>query len=298
MTKPLRVLSSLVLSALVTFPPVVPVGASNQDSEKISKPKVLIWQPPNVNTPIPGLAQDPPCDLSMVLKSASLPATDLYSNLENFSAEEKIEYEMLDQRGFPEHTDSGVFEYVFAFERHNGGRTSKEYRTPAKGGHDFPASNQDTGLVALALIFLPGLQSDYDMACEGLDKGKEPYAWVVSFQQRKDKPRRTLQLGGNGKLYAAMLKGRAWISQDTGHVLRLETNLMEDIPGLSIQSNAISVEYAPVQIQSKKLELWLPARVEAYWQIPAHRIVLYHTFGNFKIFAVDTQQNIEKPKTQ
>jgi hypothetical protein len=56
------------------------------------------------------------------------------------------------------------------------------------------------------------------------------------------------------------------------------------------------VDYGPVQIQSRKLELWLPQRVEAYWEISSRRVILYHTFSNFKLFSVDTEQNVEKPK--
>jgi len=85
---------------------------------------------------------------------------------------------------------------------------------------------------------------------------------------------------------------------DKGEVLRLETTLMHDIPDMNIMGGTISVDYAPVGIESKKLQLWLPKRIEAYWQISSHKVILYHTFDNFKVFSVDTQQNIEKPKTQ
>ena len=191
-----------------------------------------------------------------------------------------------------------AFDYVYAFERSRGGRASREYRTPAKGSHAFPASNQDTGLAALALIFLPSLQTDYEMNCEGLDKWNGQFAWVMHFQQRKDKPRRTLQFRTDAGLVGAMLKGRAWISMERGQVLHLETNLMQDRPSTNLRLSAISVDYALVQIESKKLELWLPKRVEAYWEISSHRIILYHSFSDFKVFSVDTEQNIERPKEQ
>ncbi|HTZ48000.1 MAG TPA: hypothetical protein VMH20_10430 [Verrucomicrobiae bacterium] len=175
---------------------------------------------------------------------------------------------------------------------------SREYRTPAKGGHEFPASGQDTGQVALALIFLPNMQTDYQMSCEGLGKWKEQAAWLVRFQQRKDKPGRTLQIYSQGEMHRAMLKGRAWISAENGQILHLETKLMEDIPAISLSGSIISVEYAPVMFQSKNVELWLPRTIEAYWTISSHRIILYHTYRNFRLFAVETEQNIQKPKEQ
>jgi hypothetical protein len=272
--------------------------ASGQDHgvEENSGQKGLLWAPPSVSATLSSITAVPPCDVSKVLQGAGVHAVELTSNLQNFSAEEHIRYEMLDQYGMVEHSDASVFDYAFAFEQHGGARSSQEYRTPEKGNHNFDASGQDTGQVALALIFLPNMQPDYEMSCEGLDRWKGQLAWVIHFQQRKDKPRRTLHFRAEGELYSAMLKGRAWISMENSQVLRLDTTLMQDIPALNIESGTVSVEYAPVQIQSRNLELWLPVRIEAYWQISSHRVILYHTFSNFKLFAVDTEQIIGKPK--
>jgi hypothetical protein len=265
--------------------------------EKPAKLKRLSWAPPNVDAPLRSIAAIPPCDVSKVLQETAVHAVELTTNLENFSAEEQIQYERLDQTAIPEQNDTGVFDYVFAFEQNSTGRASREYRTPTKGGHGFPASSQDTGQVALALIFHPHMQSDYDMTCEGLDQWNGQLAWVIRFQQRKDKPRRTLQFRTDSGSYAAMLKGRAWISTESGQVLHLETNLMQDIPPIDLRRSAISVDYAPVEIQSRKLELWLPERIEAYWEIGGRRIILYHTFSNFRVFSVDTEEYMQKPKS-
>jgi hypothetical protein len=270
-------------------------GASRLES---GGDKGMLWAPPDVDAPIPSLSSIPPCDLSKVLAGAARHASELNNNLERFSAEENIQYEMTDPLGFRENRDASVFNYAFAFEQNGGVRTSREYRTPAKGGHNFDASGQDTGQVALALIFLPNMQSDYEMNCEGLDKWNGTFAWVIRFKQRKDQPRRTMAFHVMNNTYKAMLKGRAWISMDKEQLLCLETTLMHDIPDMRIDGGTISVEYAPVEVESKKLQLWLPKRIEAYWKIASHRVILYHTFDNFKVFSVDTQQNIEKPKTQ
>jgi hypothetical protein len=287
---PLLLVICLVVAGAISSP------SHGQGDAKPAKHKDLGWTPPDVNATMKSLSSIPPCDLSKVLKDAGSHALELTANLENFTAEEKIEYAQLNSSGFQEESDSGVFDYVFAFDRVGGVRTSREYRTPSAGTHAFPASGQDTGQVALGLIFHPNMQSDYDMRCAGLDKWKGQQAWVIEFQQRKDQPRRTLQFRGPDRMYPAMIKGRAWLSMEGAQVLHLETTLMKDIPDLNIRSSAISVDYAPVRIESRKLELWLPERVEAYWEIAAHRIVLYHTFSNFKLFSVETEQNLEKPK--
>jgi len=290
------VIPAMVLGSLAWIGCGHLAAQQRDDVEKAEKHKELLWIPPNVTAALPSLSATPACSLSEVLQEASRHAAEMTSNLETFAAEEQIDYRKWDHSGFPEDNDSSAFDYVFGFEQTSGGRSSREYRTPAKGGHFFPASSQDTGLVALALIFLPSMQTEYDMNCEGLDKWKGQFAWVVRFQQRKDKPRRTMQFRTSGGVYEAMLRGRAWISMDNGQVLHLEASLMNDIPALNLRSGAISVDYAPVEIQSRKIELWLPERVEAYWEIANRRLALYHTFSNFKLFTVETEDTVKKPK--
>lgn len=270
----------------------------SKDGGRVASHKEPRWAPPDVNAPLHSVAALPPCSLSRVLEQAGARAVELTNNLEKFTAQEQINYEMLDQNGIPVESDGSTFDYVFAFEQRSGGRTSREYRTPVKGGHSFPASGQDTGQAALALIFLPNMQTDYEMSCEGLDEWSGELAWVIHFQQRKDKPCRTLQFRTEKGVYPVMLKGRAWISMDNSQVLHLETNLMQGVPAMNLRSSAISVEYAPVQIQSLKLELWLPQSVESFWEIAGHRVILFHIFTNFKLFSVETEENIQKPKDQ
>jgi hypothetical protein len=287
---------SLGLVICLVVAVAIPSSSEGQGDAKPAKRRDFGWTPPDVSTPLKSLSSTPPCDVSQVLKDAGSHALELTNNLENFTAEEKIEYTLLNPNGFLDESDSGVFDYVFAFDRVGGVRTSREFRTPTAGSRAFPASSQDTGQVALGLIFHPDMQSDYDMSCLGLDKWNGRPAWVVQFQQRKDRPRRTLQFRGPDKMYPAMLKGRAWLSMNGAQVLHLETTLMRDIPDINIRSSVVSVDYAPVTIESRKLELWLPQKVEAYWEIWTHKIVLYHTFSNFKLFSVETDQTVGKPK--
>ena len=61
-------------------------------------------------------------------------ALALASNLEKFTAQEHIEYAMLDRSGIVEEYDSGSFDYVYSLEQQKGGTVSREYRTPVRGG--------------------------------------------------------------------------------------------------------------------------------------------------------------------
>jgi hypothetical protein len=298
------------MNSMLTRIPAIPIcclalilcmrlaAEQRKDSGGVGSHQEKGWAPPDVDAPLHSVAALPPCPLSRVLEQAGAHTVELTTNLEKFTAQEQINYEMLGKNGFSEESDSSAFDYVFAFEQSSGRRASREYRTPAKRGHSFPASGQDTGQAALALIFLPNMQTDYEMSCEGLDEWNGELAWVIHFQQRKDKPCRTLQFRTEHGVYPVMLKGRAWISMDNSQVLHLETNLMQGVPAMNLRSSAISVNYALVRIQSMKLELWLPQSVESFWAIGDHRVILSHIFTNFKLFSVETEENIQKPKDQ
>jgi VWFA-related protein len=273
---------------------VMPRNATEQGA----KSKHLNWSPPHVDAPLPSLAAIPPCDVTKVLEDVGSHALELAGNLQNFTAEEQIEYERWSYSGVPQENDTGMFHYVFAFEQHGGELVSREYRNPWKGGHSFPASDQDTGEVALELIFRPEMQTDYEMNCEGRDQWKGQEAWVIRFHQRKDKPRRTMKFHIPGGEIGVMLKGRAWIGMENGQVLHMESNLMHDIPDVGLRSGAMTVDYAPVEIRSRKLQLWLPQELEAFWEFGTYRVILLHTFRNFKLFTVETEDNTQAPKTE
>lgn len=267
-------------------------------TEQEAKSKHLNWSPPHVDAPLSSLAATPPCNLSKVLQQVGSHALELAANLQNFTAEEEIRYERSSYSGVPQENDAGMFHYVFAFEKHGGDLVSQEYRTPWNGGHSFPASAQDTGEVTLELIFRPEMQTDYEMSCEGRDQWKDQEAWVIRFQQQKDKPRRTMRFQIPGTEIGVMLKGRAWIGVESGQVLHMESTLMQDIPEVGLRNGTLTVDYAPVEIRSRKLQLWLPQELEAFWEFGTYRVILLHTFRSFKLFTVETEENTQKPKTE
>jgi hypothetical protein len=93
-----------------------------------------------------------------------------------------------------------------------------------------------------------------------------------------------------------MLKGRAWIATDSGEVIHIETSLLGNIPATNIRNWYFSIDYAPVQFHAQNVRTWLPQAVEAYGDFDDRRTIVYHTFTNFMLFSIQTDQMIEKPK--
>lgn len=254
------------------------------------------WNPPNTDARISSLTNSVSCDLPAILDQTGRRATEFATALEKFTARESIEYKRFDRHGNLKETQSGTFDYTFAFEERNGGTASQEYRAATEGSRAFAEAGHDIGQVALALIFHPSLQTDYQMTCEGSDNWRGQRSWVIRFEQQKDRPSRTFQFKEEKNTYSAMLKGRAWVSSENWQILHLEINLTQVPSRMRLEGGAMSIDYAAVPVASGKLTLWLPQRVETYWEFRDYRAMLIHSFRKFQVFLVETKVTIQTPK--
>jgi hypothetical protein len=269
-------------------------SAQARSPQKEAKPARLRWAPPDVDGRIRTISATPPCPLETVIEQAGQRANELRKNLQNFGAQENIEYQDLDRLGLAQITE-GTFDYVAVFEQSGGSFSVNESRAPIKASPRFPAT-VDTGLAALGLIFYPGVRNDYEMSCEGADQWNGQAAWVIHFRQRKDRPSHTLEFQGLTGTFHPGLKGRAWISTDSFQVLHLETNLMEGIPEISLRSSVTEIDYAAVQFHSQNVDLWLPQIAAVFFDYGDRRVMVQHTFSNFHVFLVQTGEVDGKPK--
>jgi len=274
---------------------VIPPMQPKESAKNVSF-QDLQWAPPNVDSPLRSLSTSPPCDQSEVLEHAGASALALAENLERFTAQEHIDYVMVNRAGMVEEYDSGSFQYVYSIEHQEGGGVSREYRTPVKGSHVFPATGQHIGGAAIALMFLPDLQTDYEMKCEGTDERNGQLEWVIHFQQRKDKPSRTAKLWVYDVARPGMFKGRAWISKESFQVVHLEASLMNGVPDIGLLGLGVSVDYRLVQSPSGSLALWLPDHIDTYWDYDVHRAILVHKLSDFQFFTVETKDKVQEPQ--
>lgn len=271
-------------------------GQESMDSQKKIKNRGMIWNPPDVDARLKSASGASECDLASILQTAGSRAEEMKDNLPNFTADERIQFQSLGRMGDLQDAGVGTFEYLVFFSTTASGTSVQETRTPAKGTSPFPASTQDIGLPELTMIFLPAIQTDYDMKCEGSVVWDGQRAWVVHFQQRADRPMRTLTFRDDKSSYPAMLKGRAWLSAADGNVIHLETDLMQAIPMMGVKNWWLSLDYSPVQFHTQNVTFWLPQKVDAYSEFTDRRTIKYHNFSNFLLFSVQTRQDIQNPK--
>jgi hypothetical protein len=145
-------------------------------------------------------------------------------------------------------------------------------------------------------MFLPDLQSDYAMRCEGSDERNGRQDWVIHFEQRRDRPGRTAKVWANDIAHPGMVKGRAWISAGDFQVVHLEAGLIDGVPDIGLEGMSFSVDYGLVQSTSGALKFWLPNAIDTYWDFNAHRTILAHELSQFELFAVETKESVQEAK--
>ena len=268
---PLILVCALGLIATIAGVVVTPVSFSQ---EKIDRAPVLSWNPPHVYDPVPLLSTTPPCDLHNVLKHAGQRAQELIDHLQNFNALEHVRYEEIDRDGLSETSLSGKFDYLVDFAEQSRPLAVREIRSSFPGADNTELNSRlDTGLPALALIFHPSMQDDYEMRCEGLSHWNNQLAWVVYFSQIPGKKPRAISVVTPLGTYPLSIRGRAWIAADSGHLIHLETNLVKSVPVIGLRANAASIDYAPVKFSIERCRILAAEsrhRLRGLWKTSNH----------------------------
>lgn len=297
--------STTVVAARQTLRDGAQAGVS---AREIAKPRAtkatpaknlspLPWIPPDIDKSTPALDPGVACPLSQVVAGAGQRMKELVENLQKFDATEDLEHFNLDASGSLSKPETRKFDYVAIINPAlHGGFQVEEYRNGSVAMSQFPAKIATTGLVAMALIFHPVLASDFNFTCEGLGRRANRPAWLVHFAQRTDRLSRIRAYVIGDRHYPLPLKGRVWIDADTHQIRRLESELMRPLPEIKLTEEYMAIDYGSVQFQTHGQQLWLPLNAEVYWERRKQRFYRRHSFSNFKIFEVDSAQQIQEPQ--
>jgi tetratricopeptide (TPR) repeat protein len=290
-----------------TKPSMKAVGNLSATSEELAMslplpPPIEIpprdWAPSDIDAAKPFVVAGATCPLAQILKTAEANAQKLVTTLQEFSATEDFQTIEVRKSGKLEHSASKTFNYYVFIEQPSPRLVQvKEVRDDNEASNPLLGHVADAGAPALALAFHPAFQQDFDWTCEGLGKWNNRPAWILHFSQ--DGSRSTSWLTSfatPAKQYPLSLKGRAWLSENGGQVLHLETDLIEPLMPVDLRRVHFAIDYELVSFRSHKTELWLPENVDTYIQYRGHFLHHYHHYSNFKLFWVGATQKIGDPK--
>ncbi len=255
------------------------------------------WMTHELEVNVPHVDVSVECPTQQVLKGAGERMKEFVSNLEKFTATEELEHHRMDggkEMGPPE---KRRFAYVVTVSPNDWGSfTLGEFRDGSTDIGQFPAGVATLGLPALDLIFHPALAEDFQFVCEGLGESDGKAAWQVHFAQRTDRPVRIRSYRVGMKSFPVYLEGRVWIDPGNYQVERLEAELQKPITEIELTSEHTIIKYLPIEFRSQKLQIWLPQEATTYVERKGHRYYRRLLYTDFRLFNVDTAQNIEAPK--
>ena len=255
------------------------------------------WIPPNVDDGVPPADQSVSCPLQQVIHQAGKLVLEMVDNLDRFTATERLHHESLNEFGLAVRNADMTFDYTVIIREVKAGIFDvSEYRDGSDSREVFPEHVATLGTVALVFVFHPNYAEDFNFQCEGLAHiGNQP-AWQIRFQQKANRPSRLRSYRLGTKYYRVGIKGRAWIFTETSQILRMESDLVNQVPDLHLYAEHQDIAYGPVPFKKKDLVLWLPYSSETYLDFNAHRIHRRQSFMNYLLFWVDDRERVETPK--
>jgi hypothetical protein len=269
------------------------------ESASVSPVRVVAsqWMPPDIDHSAHPMRSDITCSLADVLAGAGKRIQELIHNIDRFTATEVLEHQDADRQGNLQAPEIRKFDYMVSIREVRGGLMSvEEFRNRDVTPLHFPSRLATLGTPSIVLIFHPRYIQDFDMDCEGLGDWEGQPTWLVRFEQRKDRPNNLRSYSVDGNRYDVRLRGRAWIRADTYQVVRVETDLADPIPKIQLRLEHLQIEYHPVDFPERRVVLWLPQSAELYMDFRGHHIRRRHYFTDFKLFSVETKQEIANPK--
>lgn len=293
------------LSALPTDTPVASGDAPLADLPVPAIPVVELlpvkerpWAPPDIDSREFQLAQNASCSAEDVLLGALHRLKSQLQNFEKFTATEHIEHQEIDRFGRPGPVKTRAFSYIVFVDRYAGDSFFlNEDRYSSADDPSFPTSLATKGLSNLGVAILqPANRIDFEFRCEGLASMRGKASWQIRFEEKKDAKRGVRNWWRDGKVYRVPVKGRIWISSGSSDVLRIETDLREPLPTLTLTRDHLVVDYGPVNFASSNATLWLPWSAEMHMELHRHRYHHKHYLTDYMLFGVDTNNKIGKPK--
>ena len=277
--------------------PILPLSASLPSLSSNPRSDYRHWVPPNVDDVIPPTDPTVSCPLPEILERTGQRVLEFVDNLDRFTATERLGHQSLNEFGLAVRDEQKTFDYLVLIRQVKPGIFDvSEYRNGSDSQEIFPEHVATLGTVALVFVFHPNYVHDFDFQCEGLTHQGNESVWQIRFQQKPELPSRLRSYRLGTKYYRVGIKGRTWISKNSFQVLRMESDLVNQVPDLRLNAEHQDITYGPVPFQKRNLVLWLPYSADTYLDFNGHRFHRRQELSNYLLFWVDDRERDEKPK--
>jgi hypothetical protein len=277
--------------------PTIPEAKTIPNVEAPPKTATEMRRMPGAKEKVLPVDEHVACPAEQLLKATGENVKEFVNSMEKFTASELVEHYTIDKSGERKGPDKRKFDYIAMVQRNpNGAFWIEEYRNGGMDQEDFPGHLATLGLPTIVLLFHPKYSGDFNFQCEGMVHDEGRAYWQVRFEQRKDRPPRIESYRVNDMTFPLYLRGRAWIDPGKAQVVWLESELAEPVPRIQLTEQEQRIEYTGVKFAATGQEIWLPQTAEVYADRRGKKYYRKHSFSDFRLFNVDTAQNLKTPK--
>ena len=267
----------------------------------------LIREVPELKNLEPSTSQDL---LASILEKVGSNVATLFHNFPNVASREQVREQRLMAKQSADtqyvvtqtHNDQIYHDYRYvALENSDRNQARlKEYRTDTKG-RLVTSNGADNGFmitkgfVSTPVFFDPSHQQESKFRYLGQQLIEKRATYVVAFAQLPSAQVKE-QIGvGKGHSVFVLTQGLAWIDPDNYQIIRMWTGLMAPVSEIKLEAQTTRVYFAEVHFQGMASGLWLPSKVqvETKWGDLIFRNS--HTYSEFKLFSVNTQERQDVP---
>lgn len=239
------------------------------------------------------------CSLADVLPHVSANVREFVDNVNRITATELLYFERRRRNGRVEDTVHHKVNYVANFELLDSTHLSvEEFRDGFRGMSGFTGHLSAVGAPALVLVFHPIHVDEFDLTCQGVLAWQGTPVYMLSFEQRPDRPNTMSEFRSPNGNYPINLKGFALVDALTFQVVHLETDLLQSIPEVSLDFIHQALDYGPVPFVGRSLKLWLPQFADIDVRFRGKEFSERHSYTNYQLFVIETGQKIGKPKEE
>jgi hypothetical protein len=147
-----------------------------------------------------------------------------------------------------------------------------------------PGSPAGVGFGNSWLLFRPENLKQHDFRYLGRQKVDGHESLVIAFAQIPELVALPAQIGLHDGTCSFFTQGVVWIDEASSRILRIQTDLLAPLLGISLRQLRSSVQFREVTIASRGLVLWLPSEVEIQWETADQAGGELHRYAGYRLF--------------
>jgi hypothetical protein len=154
-----------------------------------------------------------------------------------------------------------------------------------------------SGYLGFSLIFHPKYQSELRFRYLGqLTGGSRSH--IIAFAQKPEMRELTIAYTDttSGTVVQLPVQGIAWIDPNTYQIGRMKISLQPALNQSSLTEQTTDIQFGEAHFKAVEKHLWLPREVVVITVAANYVFRNYHRYSDFKLFAVDSDYKIDKPK--